>query len=191
MQARAPRGPRSRRLHGFTLVELLVTVGIAALLAAVAAPSVQGLVANNRLKTHGNAVQSSLMGARTEAIKRKARVVVCKSADQASCSNSGGWQQGWIMFVDSNDSASVDAGEAILEKVPALSGSFALTGEGNLADYVSYTGTGAAKLANSEVFQTGLMTLCPIGGGNARQIELFATGRLTVSKTTVSSCTAS
>ena len=189
-RALRPR-PRIARARGFTLIELLVTLSIAAVLAMVAAPSVQDLVANSRLKSHAGAIQNSLLMARSEAIKRKLRVVACKSADQASCTASGGWEQGWIVFVDSNDSASVDAGEAILEKVATLSGSFQLRGGGNLSDYVSFTSTGSPKVKASDVFQTGEMLLCPAAGGESRRVELFATGRFSFSKTTVSTCTPS
>jgi len=182
---------RSRLHRGFTLIELMVTIGIIAVLAGLAAPSFREMVANNRLKSHISALQTSLMMARNEAINRKSRVVVCKSADQASCTTSGDWQQGWIVFIDSNDSASVDAGESVLQKVPALSGSFILVGGGNLDDYVSYTSTGAAREKASDTVQSGLFNLCQTAGGNARQIEVFATGRLTYGKEPVTTCTGS
>lgn len=182
-----------RQVHrGFTLIELLVTIGIAAVLAGLAAPSFRELVANNRLKSHISALQTSLMLARNEAINRKARVVVCKSADQASCTADGGWQQGWIVFIDADDDASVDPTETVLQKVEALSGSFILQGGGNVGDYVSYTSTGAARLKASDTAQFGLFNLCQApAGGNARQIEVFATGRLSYGKEPVSSCTGS
>ncbi|WP_041675194.1 GspH/FimT family pseudopilin [Ramlibacter tataouinensis] len=178
-------------MGGFTLIELMVTIGIAAILAGVAAPSLREVIANNRLKSHSSALQTSLMLARSEAINRKARVVVCKSADQAACASAGNWQQGWIVFIDANDSASVDAGETVIQKVGTLSGSFILQAGGNVTDYVSYTSTGAAKLKASDSFQTGSFNLCQTAGGNARQIELFATGRLSFGKQSVSTCTAS
>ena len=106
----------------------MVTIAIAAVLAGLAAPSFRELIANNRLKSHISALQTSLMLARNEAINRNRRVVVCKSADQASCATTGDWQQGWIVFVDADDDASVDAGETVLQKVEALSGSFILQG---------------------------------------------------------------
>jgi type IV fimbrial biogenesis protein FimT len=186
MKARADRG--IRRARGFTIVELLVTVGIVGVLAGIAAPSMRDLVASNRLKTHNSTLETSLMLARTEAIKRQLRVVVCKSADQASCAGSGDWQQGWIVFVDTNDSASVDAGEAILEKVGALSGSFILRGDTDVADYVSYSRNGGPKIRASDNPQTGMFQLCQTAGGAARQITVLATGRLSFGKEAVASC---
>lgn len=188
------------RSRGFTLIELMVTIGIAAVLAGLAAPSVRDLITNNRLKSHISALQTSLMLARNEAINRKVRVVVCKSADQASCATTGDWQQGWIVFIDDADpdlahandgNATVDPGEALIQKVPALSGSFILKGGGNVGDYVSYTSTGAARVKASDTPQFGLFNLCQPTGGNARQIEIFATGRLSYGKVPESSCTSS
>jgi type IV fimbrial biogenesis protein FimT len=173
--------------RGFTIIELMVTLGIAGVLAAVAAPSMKDFINNSRLKSHNSALESSLMLARSEAVKRQVRVVVCGSSTQTSCT-SGDWQQGWIVFVDTNDSATVDAGEDILEKVPALSGSFLLRGEGSLAEYVSYTKTGAAKLRASDTSQTGVFTLCQPAGGAARQVTVLATGRLSFGKEPVTSC---
>lgn len=180
------------RSRGFTLIELMVTIGIAAILAGLAAPSFRELIANNRLKSHATAFHTSLLLARSEAIKRKGRVVLCKSSDGAACMTAGGWQQGWIVFADANDNASLDAGEVVIQKVASLSGSFVLKGEGDLVDYVSYTSTGAPKLTASDSYQTGTFSLCQLGvsGGNARQFEIFATGRLSIGQAPAASCTA-
>jgi type IV fimbrial biogenesis protein FimT len=178
-------------MRGFTLMELMVTITIAAILAGLAVPSFRELIANNRLKSHTSALHTTLLQARSEAIKRNGRVVLCKSADGATCTTAGGWQQGWILFADTNDNAAVDAGETLIQKVAALTGDFLLTGSDNLANYVSFSSTGAPKLKASDNFQTGSFSLCRSGvsGGSARQIELFATGRLSIGQTPAATCT--
>jgi type IV fimbrial biogenesis protein FimT len=178
------------RARGFTLIELLVTIAIAAVLAGLAAPSFRDLIANNRLKSHTSALHTSLLQARSEAIKRNSRVVVCKSSDGATCATSGDWQQGWVVFADADNDAQLDAGELVIQKVAALSGDFVLKGDGDLTEYVSYSSTGATKLKASDTFQTGTFSLCQLGvaGGKARQIELFATGRLSIGQAPAATC---
>lgn len=79
---------------GFTLVELMVVVAVLAVLQTLAAPAFSGLVSSMRLSTAANSLFSSLLLARSEAIKRNSRAVVCKSATGYACTTSGGWEQG-------------------------------------------------------------------------------------------------
>lgn len=72
--------PASLRV-GFTLVELLVVIAILAILATISFPSFQRQVAEYRVTSHANSVQGLIQFARTEAIKRTARVAVCFDED--------------------------------------------------------------------------------------------------------------
>ena len=99
--------------RGFTLIELIITMVVAGVLLAVAIPSFTAMIKNNRLATSANAFVTAANIARSEAIKRGVRVTVCKSADGASCTTSDDWDQGWIVFADLDNNATVDAGDTL------------------------------------------------------------------------------
>jgi type IV fimbrial biogenesis protein FimT len=74
---------------GFTLVELLVTIAIAAVLMGAAIPSFGTFVAAQRIKTASFDLTSTLIYARSEALKRNASVSLSSAT--------GGWQNGWSL----------------------------------------------------------------------------------------------
>ncbi|WP_171016000.1 GspH/FimT family protein [Ramlibacter sp. 2FC] len=186
---RRPRGPGRSAACGLTLIELMVTIAIAAILAGLAAPSFREMLVANSLKSNASAMLSSLLLARGEAIKRNGRVALCKSATGTACTTDGSWEQGWIVFADVNNNAALDAGETVVQRTAALGNGLRLTGNGNIANYVSYSGMGETRMTAGN-FQSGTFTLCQLSasGGKARDIVISATGRPRIEQTTVASC---
>ena len=74
---------------GFSLIELLISITIAAIFAALAAPSFREFVAGQRVKTASYDISYTLTGARSEALKRNLNVVLAPAT--------GGWQNGWTI----------------------------------------------------------------------------------------------
>lgn len=99
--------------RGFTLIELMVTISIAAILALIALPSMRSLIERNALAGQVNGFIGAITLARTEAIKRNATTVLCRSTNAETgspptCSNGTDWKSGWMVFLDRNDNGSFD-----------------------------------------------------------------------------------
>ncbi len=107
--------------RGFTLVELLVTLTVAAILMGVAAPSFEQALANSQQTTVYNSVVSSMRLARSEAIKQSSSVSVCARASSTAKTCGSDWNQGWLVFTDGGATVgTIDDDETILrvEKKP-------------------------------------------------------------------------
>jgi type IV fimbrial biogenesis protein FimT len=98
---------RRARAAGFTLLELIVTVAIISIIAAIAYPSMTELVNANRLAGGANEMVASLQLARMEAVRLNTTVTVCRSTDGATCSVGGTWNS-WIIIADADRDGAVD-----------------------------------------------------------------------------------
>lgn len=167
---------------GFTLIELMVTISVAAILLVIAVPNFQTFVLNNRITGQANDMMTALNYARSEAIKRGLPVSICSSTTGAACAGSTDWGTGWIVFADPDNDGTLDPGETLLRVWPALGGGNTLnTG---LAAVTSVT-------FDSGGFARGSVTtfrLCDSRGtGSARNIQLAGSGRAKVA-TGAASC---
>lgn len=176
-----------RRLQGFTLVELLMTLAVMAVLVTFAVPSFHSLTDSSKLTAASNALLSSMRLARSEAIRRGSRVVLCKTSDGLACAERGGWEQGWMVFHDANNDGERDRSEPVIQRMQPLAASLRLTGNSTVAKYVSFLSTGGARLTGGG-FQAGTLTVCNPSAGQARLIVLNAAGRPRIQKGSPTSC---
>ena len=120
--------------RGFTLIELMVTLAVAAVLATLAAPFLRDFVTKNRAAGISNELTGAILRARNEAVTRNACVSLCASDDASdetpTCSAGDNWQDGWIVFVNPGCDSSVtgpeDAEDLLLAR-PAGASDFTLT----------------------------------------------------------------
>ena len=89
-----------RNNSGFSLIELMVTISIFAILVAVATPAFISTITGNKLGSARDNLISALQLAKTEAISRNTNVSICPSTDSATCSGSEDWSDGWIIYED-------------------------------------------------------------------------------------------
>ncbi len=192
-----------KKNSGFTLIELMITISIVAILLTVGVPSLKTFMQGNQLIASTNELISALHVARSEAIKLNSRVSICSSSNGKSCSGSSSWKEGWIVFVDADGlldgtaAACTAVNTDCLLRVHAGFTDNQLTVKGvdsNNAAITSFTFTsrGLPKASNGSS-QSGIFSLCSLNGtGNtirSRAVVLSLSGRVRVSdNTAVISC---
>jgi len=137
--------------HGLTLIELMVTLAVFAIITALAFPGFRLYQQNSNRVSQINGLVSTFNLARSEAVKRSQQVIVCASADQANCSNSIDWTTGWIAVIDSDNSNAQDGAEAAFYAHGRLSGANLILGDVAVAaagtTQIIFSNTGASNIA--------------------------------------------
>lgn len=182
------------RARGFTLIELMVTLAVAAIVISMAVPSFQSVINGNKLTAAANEMIASLQLARMEAIRRNARAGVCASTntqegEDATCASAG--MDGWITFVDANGDGDFDTvGDSLLRTAlvddavvltasPAIGGNTIMfRPDGMARDEDSGSGPGTGLL--DAVLRFCIPTRHPVE--NARDLEIGSGSRVAVGK---------
>ena len=105
-------------VRGITLLEMLVTLAVAAILAAIAVPSFAAIQQNSQRRVAMDNFWHAIFLARSEAVKRNSVIAICKSADGITCNNAAGdWSAGWMVFdnLDHDEPAQRDDDEPVLQ----------------------------------------------------------------------------
>lgn len=177
---RTPHPLRSdgAKSNGFTLIELMVTIALMAIMLSIAAPSFTSFRRNSELASIANNFLAALNAARTEAMKRNMFAMV------VPVNNDNDWSKGWVVFVDANDNGSYDSSADILvmqqEAPPPY---ITLTGNNSTAasaSYVRYDGSGFSRPKGSDLANTTLTISRSDAGSDVRQIrrvKIAVTGR--------------
>ena len=168
------------RSSGFTLVELMVTVAVLAILSAIAIPSFTSLINSNRLVTQANELVAAVEGARSEAIRYNQRVYVCSSSDGSSCSGASTWN-GWLVFLDANRDAAPQATEILQQgTVKAPLQLTSALGNGSFHFRPDGLARGAGEVLLATTFRVCLPTSKP--ADNIRTIQMTSGSRMNTTK---------
>ena len=188
---------RQKTIRGFTIPELIITLGVAAIILSTAVPGVSTTIKDNRLATRVNAIIIDMHFARSEAAKRDVRVILCRSKDPNAstpqCSTDADteytWTSGYLIFADSGTGANsiYDAGSDILLRrgQPAPSGVRMRTNS-TWNKNLEFNPNGATNEGGS----IAMMSICDDRGKeHGRQIAVAPSGIPKLYSDNISSCT--
>lgn len=168
------------RQKGFTLLELLTTLGIATVLVTLAVPSFTTLSLNSKRASSTNELVSALHYARSSAIMRNSRFTVCTSSNGTAC-QAVGWDQGWLAFADLNGNQAVDGGETVSRTGLGAEGLTLVSAE--FPNFFIYRPNGRVMGAVATT-NSGNFTVCDRrGAAHARVTIIDTSGRPRQSKT--------
>ena len=172
---------KAKSSAGFTLIELMVTLSIGAIVLSIAVPSFANMLRSNRTATQANTIVASLNLARSESAKRGVRVSLCSRMKPATqpetCAGNTDWSGGWLVFTDTTGTqGTYDGSDQLLRVATALKASPTFTAT---ASDIRYRPTGTVDSGVT-------LTLKPSGCKykERRSIKVSATGRASVSSVT-------
>jgi len=170
-----------RQQSGFSLVEIFITLVIFSIIAALALPSYQGLVGNSKIVSTTNEFVTSIHLARSEAIKRDARVGLCPSVDPLAaspvCSATNSWASGWIVFVDDDEDGTRDApGEELLLRAEPRTGGFSFAPPAVFQNRVYFESDGTSIDSSGNPVSGDIVI--QYGADETRNVSISATGRV-------------
>jgi len=194
------------RQGGFTLIELMFTVVVMAVLLGIGIPNFRDFIRNSRMSAEANDLLSGINLTRSEAVKRRAPVVLC-SGSAAACVATGDFSDGWVVFVDTDADGLIDVGtEDVLREHPAMPAGFSTalyeTSDGedeedpdyddSTASYISFGQSGFRRMTGGTLPVALGVVICDerenalSGGGPdmsaARALELSASGRAAITR---------
>ncbi|MDY7537341.1 GspH/FimT family pseudopilin [Undibacterium sp. RTI2.1] len=168
--------------QGFSLVELMVTISVAAILLAIGAPSFSSFINNQKLVSTASEFYAAINMTRSEAIKRGSRVDMVPN-------DGANWSSGWTVFIDANSNQIVDPGETIIFFHEASANIITIAST-FVAPYISYTGNGRTRTnASSQTPNPGTVSFT--SGSTVRIVIINFLGRSQICDPSKSVCTAS
>lgn len=165
--------------RGFTLIELMIAVGLTGLLLSLAVPALDQFTTSARSTSAVNDFVSSMHVARSTAVTTNFRTTVCASAGGANC-EAVSWDQGWIVFTDRDSDQTVDNGETIVATSEGIDGLSIQSGE--FGQFLMYRPNGRV-MTSSANGNSGQFTVCDNRGSEyAKVLIVDLSGRPRMSK---------
>ena len=169
---------RIQKSAGFTLIEMLIVLLIAAILLSAAVPAYQGQVQSGRMSAASRDMLSNLMSAKSESVARNEFVTVCKRNTTATgCLASGDWGQGWVSFIDADGDGAFEVGDEIIQVHDALPNTLTARATAQIQNRITFRPNGQTHFTGTQT-----IVVCDENGfgDKARAVVISVIGKVSI-----------
>lgn len=139
-----------REIKGFTLVELLIVLAIVSVVTLFAVPNYEEFSGASLLTASNQAFVADMVLARNIAITRNKRLVMCKQKATV-CTTDGGWEQGWLIYVDDGIIGIQDKNDSVVRLTDSLGRNITVRGNTNVRNKIIFRGDGSMAGSNGKL----------------------------------------
>jgi type IV fimbrial biogenesis protein FimT len=152
---------------GFTLIELMVTISIVAILLTIGVPSLRGLIADQRVRVAASDLTSEIAYTRANAVASSRNTIIQPLS-------AGNWQSGWRIYTDVNGDGAYTAGTDLELKrsPPPQSGVLICTNVGEFANNIIFQPDGRVVRTSANTANDGITVSQNLGSGNLSDIKI-------------------
>ncbi|MEN0036150.1 MAG: GspH/FimT family protein [Cellvibrio sp.] len=170
------------KIQGFTLLELLVTLTITAILLTIAIPGFSRQIQKERIVTTAQTLITTIETARSQAVFRNERTVLLATPK---------WNDGWIVFFDRNNNGIKDDEEPLISEQKELMSNVEISDNFSKSAQISFINTGESRQPGKRdrgAFIAGTIKVCPKESGDGIKLVLNRAGRLRSEKIKYEEC---
>jgi len=173
--------------NGFTFIELMIVMTMVAVMAAIALPNIGQFIANNRLKSQMYSMLESINIARSEAVKRKVKTVMCRTTNFTACGGTANtWTTGWIVYAKGDTADAYNsATDTIIGIGNAADSTVTVMSNGSGDAYLVYKPDGTLDETSQIIY-----AICDVRGESyGKQISIKLVGRAALTSNPITDCT--
>lgn len=137
------------KYRGLTLIECLVSIFILSIFTVCTLPIIEKYVHLKYMEGEAEKFISSVIATRTEAVNQQRNVAMCKGSPKIGCIRNNSWNEGWILFVDSNNNSQFDNGDKVFQSVSSIRTGYTYHSSAGVSDLISFTANGYMNSSGS------------------------------------------
>ena len=173
-----------KSIRGFTLIEVMIVLGILGVIAAFSLPNITAVIQNNRITSETNRLVSNISMARSEATKRRTQITIARTS-----ASDRTWEGGWQIYTDADVGGNTNraGADTLLRVADPASPGVTVRSDSTGNAWLSFNSNGTLNEGGTNF---ALYAICDSRGeAFGREVTINRIGRATSSTVGIADCT--